>query len=200
MRLKKKVTFSLILLSMIFIFGLYRIHSLNSIPIDPVNFSWINKAEIYTLGIVMSAIAYPIYPEAAREHMMLYSPFEKDPINIKDRFFLPSVIVQEAIKRAKRLGRPYRLAWPASAYQLSFDPKTYQEAKIALALNGGYLRVENNKAIVRIKIAYPRKSYAPLIPIPGIGTIGVEEGLFWILQKEGWFHTGNVEWIAPITN
>ena len=199
-RLAKKAAYSLTLLTMICIFGLYRLHSLNSTPIDPANFSWINKAEIYTLGIVISAIAYPIYPEVAREHMMLYSPFEKDPIIIEDGFFLPSAIVKKAIKRAKRLGRPYRLAWPASAYQLSFDAKTYREARIALALNGGYLRVENNKAIVRIKIAYPRKSYAPLIPIPGIGTIGVEEGLFWILQKEGWFHTGYVEWVAPITN
>jgi hypothetical protein len=200
MQLLKKATFGLVLLTMICIFGLYRLHSLNSTPIDPANFSWINKAEIYTLGIVISAVAYPIYPEVAREHMMLYSPFELDPVIIEDGFFLPSAIVQEAIKRTKRLGRPYRLAWPASAYQLSFDSKTYQEARIALALNGGYLRVENNNAIVRIKIAYPRKSFAPLIPIPGIGTIGVEEGLFWILQKERWFHTGYVEWIAPITD
>ena len=198
--MRKCGTFSLILLTMICMFGLYRLHSLNSTPINPANFSWINKAEIYALGIVISAIAYPIYPEVAHEHMMLYSAFEEDPIIIEDGFFLPSAIVKEAIKRAEQLGRPYRLAWPASAYQLSFNPKTYQEARIALALNGGYLRVENNKAIVRIKIAYPRKSYAPLIPIPGIGTIGVEEGLFWILQKEGWFHTGYVEWVAPITN
>jgi hypothetical protein len=197
--MRRRATFGLVLLTMICIFGLYRLHSLNSTPIDPANFSWINKAEIYTLGIVMSAIAYPIYPEVAREHMMLYSPFEEDPIIIEDGFFLPSAIVKEAVKRAARLGRPYRLAWPASAYQLSFDPKTYREARVALALNGGYLRVENNKAIVRIKIAYPRKSYAPLIPIPGIGTIGIEEGLFWILQKERWFHTGHVEWVAPIS-
>jgi hypothetical protein len=60
------------------------------------------------------------------------------------------------------------------------------------------LRVEDNKAIVKIKIAYPKKSYAPLIPIPGIGTIGVEEGLYWILQKEGWLHEGYVEWVTVL--
>ena len=200
MRWVKRAIFGVTLLALICIFGLYRLHSLNSTPIDPANFSWINKAEIYTLGIVTSVLAYPIYPEVAREQLMLYSPFEDDPKIIKDDFFLHSTIVQEAIIRAGRLKRPYRLAWPASAYQLSLNPRSYREARVALALNGGYLRVENNQAIARIKIAYPKKSYAPLIPIPGIGIIGVEEGLFWILQQEGWFHTGYVEWVASMDN
>lgn len=196
----KKSIMVLVVLALICVFSLYRLNSLNTTPIHPSNFAWINKAEIYVMGVFMSALAYPIYPEVAIEHMMLYSPFEDNPKIIEDDFFLLSAIVQDAIKKAKRLKRPYRLAWPASAYQLSFNSKSYQEARTALALNGGYLRVENNKAIVRIKIAYPRKSYAPLIPIPGIGTIGVEEGLFWVLQQEGWFHEGYVEWVAMLPN
>ena len=109
-------------------------------------------------------------------------------------------IVQDAIVKAKHSKRPYRLAWPASAYQLSFNKTAYQEARTALALNGGYLRVEGNRAIARIKISYPRHSYAPLIPIPGFGSIGVEEGLFWILQQEGWYHEGYVEWVAALSS
>jgi hypothetical protein len=194
----KKLVIALVIISMASVLGLYRLHSLNTTPIQLSNFSWVNKAEIYVMGIAMSAIAYPIYPEIAQEHMMLYSPFEEDPRIIDDGFFLHSTVAQDAIKKAKHLKRPYRLAWPASTYRLSFNPKAYQEARVALALNGGYLRVEDNKAIVRIKIAYPRKSYAPLIPIPGYGSIGVEEGLFWILQQEGWFHEGYVEWVAAL--
>jgi hypothetical protein len=198
MRIFKRLVLILVVLSLINILGLYRLHSLNTTPIHPSNFSWINKVEIYALGIVMSAVAYPIYPEVAKEHMMMYSPFEENPRIINDDFFLPSAVVQDAIKKSKYLKRPYRLAWPASAYRLSFNSKAYQEARIALALNGGYLRVEDNKVIVRIKIAYPKKSYAPLIPIPGIGTIGVEEGLYWVLQKEGWLHEGYVEWVTAL--
>jgi hypothetical protein len=152
------------------------------------------------MGVLMSAIAYPIYPEIAHEHLMLYSPFEKAPTIIEDDFFMRSSVVQNAIVKAKHSKRPYRLAWPASAYQLSFNKTAYQEARIALALNGGYLRVEGNKAIARIKISYPRHSYAPLIPIPGFGSIGVEEGLFWILQQEGWYHEGYVEWVAVLSS
>jgi len=191
----KKVLAGLLITTFLTGIGLYRLDKLNSIPIDPVNFSWINKAEIYVLGIVMSAIAYPIYPEVAREHMMMYTPFDEAPKVIIDDFFRGSPVVEDAIVKAQKLGRPYRLAWPAKTYRLSFDPLAYKEARIALALNGGFVRVENGKAIVRIKITYPKQSYAPLIHINGIGTIGVEEGLYWILQKEGWLYEGCVEWI-----
>jgi len=146
----------------------------------------------------MSAIAYPIYPEVAREHMMMYTPFDTAPKVIIDDFFRGSPVVEDAIIKAQKLGRPYRLAWPAKTYKLSFDPLAYKEARIALALNGGFVRVENSKAIVSIKITYPKQSYAPLIHINGIGTIGVEEGLYWVLQKEGWLYSGYVEWVAPI--
>lgn len=53
--------------------GLFRLNQLNQIPIHVDNFSTLNLIEIYLLGIVMSAIAYPIYPEIAIERMSLYS-------------------------------------------------------------------------------------------------------------------------------
>jgi hypothetical protein len=198
MKWVKRAIFGFVLLSIISAFCLYRLHSLNTTPINPANFSWINKAEIYGLGVLMSALAYPIYPEVAREHMMLYTPFDDTPKIIRDDFFLSSVVVQNAIKKAIKTDHPYQLAWPASAYQLSLNADKYREARIALALNGGYVRVEGNNIIAKIKIAYPKKSYAPLIPIPNMGVIGVEEGLFWVLQQEKWYHTGYVEWVAPL--
>ncbi len=177
-------------------FGLYRLNELNAKPIEISQFSWINKVEIYALGTLMSIAAWPIYPEVAREHMMLYAPFDEDPKVIKDDFFMQSIVVQQAIQKAASTKKSHRLAWPASAYILSFDDKKYQEARIALALNGAYLRIEEGQVAVTIKIAYPRKSLAPLIVIPGLGVISVDEGLFWILQQEGWYHTGHVEYVA----
>ena len=175
-------------------FSLYRLDHLNSIPTTPSNFSWINKAEIYALGLAIGVIGYLIYPEVAREHLMMYRPFSNKPKVIKSDFFRGSPVVERAIQIAKRTGKPYRLAWPSSTYKLSFDPDAYKEARIALALNGGYVRIEGHNVIASINIKYPRKSFAPLIPIKGLGTIGVEEGLFWVLQKEGWLHSGYVEW------
>ena len=80
-------------------FGLFRLHQLNTTPIHEANFSWINKAEIYGLGILMSAVAFPIYPEVAREHMMLYTPFNDDPKIINDDFFLRSPVVRRAVEK-----------------------------------------------------------------------------------------------------
>jgi len=200
MKWAKRAVFYFVILSLVSAFGMYRLHSLNTTPIKPANFSWINKVEIYGLGLLMSALAYPIYPEVAREHMMLYTPFGEATKIIEDDFFLRSTVVQDAIKRTIKTRQPYRLAWPASAYQLSINSDKYREARIALALNGGYVRVEDNNVIAKIRISYPKKSYAPLIPIPGIGATGVEEGLFWVLQQEKWYHTGFVEWIAPLAS
>jgi hypothetical protein len=196
MKWVRGVFWSVTILFLIIILALYRLHELNLKPIITTNFSWINKIEIYSLGGIMSLLAAPIYPEVAREHMMLYARFSEDPKIIDDDFFMRSSVVQNAIERAKLTGQSYRLAWPVNVYQFSFDREKYWEARIALALNGGHLRVESNKVIVKVKVGYPQNSFAPLLPIPGLGVIGVEEGLFWILQEEAWFHTGYVEWIA----
>jgi|TARA_R110000824_G_scaffold94543_5_gene228027 hypothetical protein len=194
MSIRTKLIFSILTFSLISCFSLYRLDQLNSIPIAPSNFSWINKAEIYTLGLAIGAIGYPLYPEVAREHLMMYRPFSDKPKVIKSTFFRGSPVVERAIQKSKKSGKPYRLAWPSSTYRLSFNPDEYKEARIALALNGGYIRVEGDNVIATINIKYPKKSFAPLIPIKGLGTIGVEEGLFWVLQKEGWLHSGIVEW------
>lgn len=186
-------------LSLIMALGLHRLNKLNAKPIETQNFSFVNKVEIYTLGVIMSLLAAPIYPEVAREHLMLHSHFDNGSKIIKNDFFVGSPVVQKATQKATKTGRPIRLAWPASAYQFSFDPEAYREARIALALNGGHVRVEGRKIIAKVKIEYPQKSFAPLLHIPGYGVIGVEEGLFWILQQEEWYHTGYVEWVAEIT-
>ena len=196
---RTKLISSILMISFVVSFALYRLDHLNSVPITLSNFSWLNKAEIYVLGLALGVAGYPLYPEVAREHLMMYRPFSDTPKIIESDFFRGSPVVERAIQRSKKTGKPYRLAWPSSTYKLSFDPDEYKEARIALALNGGYVRVEGNKVIVGIDIKYPQKSFAPLIPIKGVGTIGVEEGLFWVLQREGWLHSGAVEWHASIS-
>ena len=137
--LKTNLVSSLVVLILISSFCLYRLDHLNSIPTTPSNFSWINKAEIYVLGLAIGIIGYPIYPEVAREHLMMYRPFSNKPKIIESDFFRGSPIVEKAIIKARHSGKPYRLAWPSSAYKLSFQPSEYKEARIALALNGLYL-------------------------------------------------------------
>ena len=115
--LKRKLVASIIAACLLTSFCLYRLDHLNSIPTTPSNFSWINKAEIYVLGLAIGVIGYPIYPEVAREHLMMYRPFSDKPKIIESDFYRGSPIVENAIIKAKRSGKPYRLAWPSSAYK-----------------------------------------------------------------------------------
>ncbi len=140
--LRTKLILSMLVISFIVSFALYRLDHLNSIPITPSHFSWLNKAEIYVLGLALGVAGYPLYPEVAREHLMMYRPFSDKPRVINSTFFRGSPTVENAIQKAKVSGKPYRLAWPSNTYKLSFDPDKYKEARIALALNGGYVRAE----------------------------------------------------------
>jgi hypothetical protein len=186
----------IVLTTVLVLIGLFRLNELNQKPFDSSQFSWINKVEIYTLGLVMSVIAYPLYPEIAQEHLMLYRPFEGKTKVINDDFFLRSKRIRKAIDEAKSTGKEVRLWWPISDYALKPSWDQYWESRVALAFNGGWLRVQGDQVIARIPIKYPKRAFAPIVTIPWVGTLGVEEGLFWVLQQEGWYHTGEVEWIA----
>ena len=179
--------------------GLYRLSVLNQKPSDPAEFTLVNKIEIYLLGLVMSGVAYPLYPEVSREHLALYWPSAKIE-QINDDFFMRSVVVQDAIIKAISTGKEYRLQWPITSYTRAFDSDSYWESRVALAFNGGWLRVEGDEVIARIPIAYPKRALAPLIEVPVLGTLAVQEGLFWVLQQEGWYHTKEVEWLAPLNS
>lgn len=175
MRIITTIIVSLFLLTSV---GLYRLNELNKIPVDVDNYSTINLVEIYVLGMVMSALAYPIYPEIAIEHMALYS---EDKPQRHSNFFMTSKVVQSAIKNYKS---PKVLSWPSSDYMIG-NP----EARVALALNGATLIKDNDTVRIEVPIRYPRNSLVELLPM-----VKVQEGLFWVLQQKGWYHTGTMVW------
>ena len=172
----------IVIVSAVFFFRLY---ALNNTTIDTKNFSYWNKIEIYTLGWLMSTVAKPLYPEIAYEHQLLFNP-GPDVIKHND-VFLNSTTVQRAIHRSKFSGKPVRLHWDASVYK--FNPLHYWETRIALALNGAWLSTNGEDITIKVPVRYPKKAYAPLI-----GSIGFEEGLFWVLQEEGWYHPKTLTW------
>lgn len=164
--------------------GLFRLNQLNQIPIHVDNFSTLNLIEIYLLGIVMSAIAYPIYPEIAVEHMSLYSKQKKDR---ESDFFMNSKVVRNAIENYQS---PKLLVWSSNDYMIGKN-----EARVALALNGATLSKDGKKVSIQVPIKYPRNSLVKLVP-----GIEVQEGLFWILQQKGWYHTGTMTWTHKLNS
>ena len=182
MKLKKFIIYPGISLIVLCSIGLVRLNHLNNTPIDVDNFSVFNLMEIYTLGIVMSVLAYPIYPEISIEHLSLYS---KDKGERESDFFMNSVVVREAINNYQR---PTILAWNKSDYFIGNS-----EARVALALNGALLRVDGNRVIIDVPIRYPKNSLVTLAP-----GLRVQEGLFWVLQEKGWYHPGTMTWTYPL--
>jgi len=174
----------LLALPLLLLFGLFRLDQLNSTPIQPENFSTYNAVEIYALGVVMSALAYPVYPEIAEEHMALYVKHKQDKHSC---FFMESDYVR---KKVANYTKPTMLAWSSSSYMFG-NP----EARVSLALNGAMLFKSNNAVWVEVPIKYPRNSLVKLAPF-----IEVQEGLFWILQQRKWYHTGTVRWICALNN
>ena len=95
----KNLTIALSVITLISAVGLIRLDALNQKTSDPAQFSWLNQAEVYILGVVMSVLAYPIYPEVAKEHLSLYVPNHGEPKRYNDDFFLKSSVVRDAIPK-----------------------------------------------------------------------------------------------------
>ena len=65
----------------------------------------------------------------------------------------------------------------------------HPEPRVALALNGATLFKDGQKISIEVPIRYPQNAVAPLLP-----GLKVQEGLFWVLQQKGWYHTGVMVW------
>ena len=176
--MKKIIIRFLMLVILLGGFGLYRLNELNKIPVSEENYSTYNLVEIYILGVVMSVLGYPLYPEVAVEHLSLMS---REKGERQSDFFMKSKVVQKAIKNYEK---PTLLVWDNSAYMIG-NP----EARVALALNGATLIRDGQKILIEVPIRYPRNAVAPLLP-----GIKIQEGLFWVLQQKGWYHTGVMIW------
>ena len=182
--MKKFLLSSLILLVLFIGFGLFRLNELNRVPVNMENFSTYNLVEIYVLGIVMSVIGYPLYPEVAIEHLSL---MKEEKGERQSDFFMDSEVVRNVIENYEK---PTQLLWNSSNYMIG-----HPEARIALTLNGAILTKEGNNISIEVPIKYPQHSIAPLLP-----GVKVQEGLFWVLQEKGWCHTGTMTWKHTMKN
>ena len=161
-------------------------------------FSWFNKAEIYAFYVVMNIVGAPLYPEIAKEGLlMLFPSNEGKEMTFESDFFLESEFIQNKIDNYTG---PVRLAWPARDYILGSP-----EARVALALNTGTLSVEDGKVRVSVPCKWPQHSdhrdhswTTPLVVIPGLPEIRVQEGLFWVLEQEGWIYPYTAVWEADL--
>lgn len=152
--------------------------------------SFKEKASIYGLNFFMSIVAYPIYPEVAKESFYLMFKTEEDTRVFEDDFFMGSKRIQEALKKKES-----KIAWSGSEYIVG-----NKESRYALALNPCKLRIKEfesfSEVSVEVPVCFPKKYRAVLLKVPF--EIAVEEGLFHYLQKEKWLFPYKAVWIATV--
>ena len=138
----------------------------------------------------MNVLGAPLYPEIAKEgSLMLLPSSEGQVMTFESDFFLESEFIQNKLDN---YSEPVRLAWPPDSYALG-NP----ENRVALALNTGTLHVEDGKAKVSVPCTWPKQSLVN-VGLPGFLDIRVQEGLFWVLEQEGWIHPYTAVWEADL--
>ena len=189
-KLAKRTFLAVLLLLALSFAGLQRLNHLSARPVELSEFSWFNKVEIYTAYVLMNVLGAPLYPEIAKEaSLMLLPSSEGQEMTFESDFFLESRFIQNALDN---YSEPVRLAWPPNSYGLG-----NAETRIALALNTGTLHVEDGKAKVSVPCTWPKQSLVN-VGLPGLLDIRVQEGLFWVLEQEGWIHPYTAIWEADL--
>lgn len=172
----------------------------------PESFSFSEKLGIYGLHISMGLAGSLLYPEVAKEHLLMLFPAPRDSIRtFYSDFALGSekvgrILIQfcRELENASRdrvvqLG-PRRVSWHGGEYKLG-----HPEARYGLALNGNHVSATalwsegrwKLSVLIEVKIRYPKRSVNTLIAEP---LLVFDEGLLWILQESHWIHPYKAEW------
>ena len=179
-----------ILLTLSFV-GLQRLNHLSARTIELSEFTWFNKVEIYAAYVVMNVLGAPMYPEIAKEGLLMLFPFIEGKVKtFESDFFLESAFIQDKIDNYTE---PIRLAWSSSDYLLGNS-----EARVALALNTGTLSLEDARVKVSVPFTWPKQSWIRLLDVPWLPEIRVQEGLFWVLEQEDWIYPYTAVWEADL--
>ena len=111
-------------------------------------------------------------------------------------FFLKSGFIQSTIENYTG---PVALYWPWDSYVMTDVFAIHSEARVALALNTGTLSIEDSKVQVSVPCTWPKDAWIYLLDVPWLPKIKLQEGLFWVLEQEGWLYPYTAVWEADLT-
>ena len=195
-KLAKRTFLAVLLLLALSFAGLQRLNHLSARPVELSEFSWFNKVEIYTVYVLMNVLGAPLYPEIAKEaSLMLLPSSEGQEMTFESDFFLESRFIQNALDN---YSKPVPLYWPFDSYVWTDFFEKHSEARVALALNTGTLHLEDGKIRISVPCTWPKQAWIRLLDIPGLPEIRVQEGLFWVLEQEGWIYPYTAVWEADL--
>ena len=194
-KLAKRTFLAVLLLLALSFAGLQRLNHLSARPVELSEFSWFNKVEIYTAYVLMNVLGAPLYPEIAKEGLYMLLPSSEGKVKtFESDFFLESKFIQNKLDN---YSKPAPLYWPFDSYVWTDFFEEHSEARVALALNTGTLSIEDGKVKVSVPCTWPKQSLVN-VGLPGLLDIRVQEGLFWVLEQEGWIYPYTAVWEADL--
>jgi hypothetical protein len=144
------------------------------------------------MNIIMGCGAYMLYPEVAKETLLMCFPDEDGVRTYNDDFFLLS----EKIRKVPIPAQRKKVAWSADVYSLMKD-----ESRVALALNSCYVTTQKQgdkiSYEVEVGITYPESSRVPVLQWPV--ALYIEEGLIHYLETCGWLFPYKAVYKATIS-
>jgi hypothetical protein len=146
------------------------------------------KLSIYGLNLSIGIVAFPVYPEVAKETLLMCIPSRENKRTFKSDFFLESGKIQEANANKRN-----RVSWSKNEFVMG-----NKESRYALALNPCTLRVTEREDYAEYEVTV-NVEYARNFPVVLIGwplKITLQEGLFWYLQEINWLHPYKASWIC----
>lgn len=215
MKRKYLYNISVLLLLIIFLFSSwfrynpidqlqYRVDNLNEklISKGPYSFSFSEKVSIYLLGFHMCLFGMPIYPEIAKEQFLLQFPGPKNRV-FHSSFAMKSEKIKEVVSdysKTLMMTTSNKERHILVSKRIIFNYTT-DNKRVVLALNPCYISGEAKKEggiwelsmQAKVNVLYPQKSRIPLFSILR-KTFYIEEGLFWMLQQNGWFFPYTAIW------
>ena len=162
----------------------------------PSAYSARDKLGIYGLNLAMGAVGALVgFPEVAMETLLLTVPGPRERTFASD-FPMRSPKVRTAARAMLGDPRPRTVVW-------SYEPS--ESARVALACNALHLVGEPVRQGSRrgveirgtVEISYADRYFLEMAHFPG-RTIGVEEGLFRMLEVAGWLHPYDAVWIWTV--
>ena len=157
---------------------------------DAKTFDSRQAAAVSGFNLLMAGLGFPLFPEVARETLWLTGDEPGRTIRRDSCFFLRDQMAEEASRRAWTTGQPQRLRW--SGYDSA------DSVRVALALWVPDARVlrQRDLLVATGTIAYP-EGYAAYVDVPTLSgpvPVGLDEGIFGTMQRDGRWQPYTVEW------
>lgn len=155
------------------------------------------KCSIYSINLCICAFGWPLSPEATIQQVLCTVP-TKDMVVLHSRYFARHEKIKGLMKKYPNATKenPALIAWKADYNEFKlWSAYTFENGRIALALNGMYLYKEDGEWV----ISYRKEFAFPKLPEPTIiGPLKFHESLIRYMQDIGWLYAPNFKWVLKV--